>query len=37
MFSFPESGVSVALVSNQGNWGVDVPMEKLVKAVLGKA
>jgi D-alanyl-D-alanine carboxypeptidase len=37
MFYFPDSGISVALVSNQGNWGVDVPMEKLVKAVLGEA
>ena len=36
MFFFPETDVSVVLVSNQGNWGVDVPLEKLVKAVLGE-
>ena len=35
MWYFPESGVSVVLLSNQGNWITDVPMEKLVKAVLG--
>ncbi len=37
MFHFPESGVTIVLLSNQGNWGVDAPMEKLVKAVLGQA
>ena len=37
MFYFPDDGVSIALVSNQGNWGTDVPMERLVKAVLGEA
>ena len=37
MWYFPESGASVVLLSNQGNWLTDVPMEKLVKAVLGSA
>ena len=37
MFYFPDAGVAVALVSNQGNWALDVPMERLVKAVLGEA
>jgi D-alanyl-D-alanine carboxypeptidase len=32
---FPVSGVSVVLLSNQGNWITDEPMTKLVKAVLG--
>ena len=36
MWYFPEDGVSVALLSNQGNWITDVPMEKLVRTVLGK-
>jgi CubicO group peptidase (beta-lactamase class C family) len=35
MWYFPESGVSVVLLSNQGNWLTDQPMEKLVKTVLG--
>jgi D-alanyl-D-alanine carboxypeptidase len=35
MFYFPGSGVSVVLLSNQGNWAMDVPMSKLVKTVLG--
>ena len=35
MFYFPEDGVTVVLLSNQGNWGTDAPMIKLVKAVLG--
>ena len=35
MWYFPQSGVSVVLLSNQGNWLTDVPMQKLVKAVLG--
>ncbi len=35
MWHFPESGVSVVLLSNQGNWLTDVPMGSLVKAVLG--
>ena len=34
MFYFPEDGVTVVLLSNQGNWGTDAPMNKLVKAVL---
>lgn len=37
MWYFPTSGVSVALLSNQGNWVTDAPMERIVKAVLGKA
>ncbi len=37
MWYFPKSGVSVVLLSNRGNWSTDVPMEKLVKAVLGSA
>ena len=37
MWYFPESGVTVVLLSNQGNWGTDQPMEKLVRAVLGGA
>ena len=35
MWYFPASGVSVVLLSNQGNWTTDVPMTKLVKAALG--
>ena len=35
MWHFPASGVSIVLLSNQGNWLTDVPMEKLVKTVLG--
>ena len=37
MWFFPESGVSVVLLSNRGYWSTDVPMVKLVKAVLGSA
>ena len=37
MWYFPDEGVSIVLLSNQGNWLTDVPMEKLVKAVLGQA
>ena len=37
MWHFPQSGVSIVLLSNQGNWYTDEPMGKLVKAVLGKA
>jgi D-alanyl-D-alanine carboxypeptidase len=37
MWYFPESGVSIVLLSNQGNWITDEPMNKLVKAVLGAA
>ncbi len=37
MWHFPEEDVSVALLSNQGNWLTDRPMKKIVKAVLGKA
>ncbi len=36
MWYFPDSGVSVVLLSNQGNWLTDVPMGKLVQAILGK-
>ncbi|MFV2063048.1 MAG: serine hydrolase domain-containing protein [Chloroflexota bacterium] len=36
MWHFPKSGVSVALLSNQGNWIPDVAMQRIVKAVLGK-
>ena len=35
MWYFPETGVSIVLLSNHGNWLTDKPMEKLVKAVLG--
>ena len=35
MWYFPESGVTIVLLSNQGNWLTDAPMLKLVKAVLG--
>jgi D-alanyl-D-alanine carboxypeptidase len=37
MWYFPDSGVTVVLLSNQGNWITDVPMGRLVKAVLGPA
>lgn len=37
MWHFPADGVTIVLLSNRGNWITDVPMEKLVKAVLGKA
>ena len=37
MWYFPAEGVSIVLLSNQGNWLTDVPMEKLVRAVLGSA
>lgn len=37
MWYFPRSGVSVVLLSNQGNWSTDPVMNKLVKAVLGQA
>jgi hypothetical protein len=36
MWHFPQSGVSIVLLSNQGNWYTDDPMGKMVKAVLGK-
>jgi CubicO group peptidase (beta-lactamase class C family) len=36
MWYFPASRISVVLLSNQGNWVTDVPLGKLVKAVLGK-
>ncbi len=36
MWHFPQSGVSIVLLSNQGNWYTDEPMGKMVKAVLGK-
>jgi D-alanyl-D-alanine carboxypeptidase len=34
MWYFPRSGVSIALISNQGNWNTDAPMQRIVKAVL---
>ena len=34
MFYFPADGVTIVLLSNQGNWDTDVPMNRLVKAVL---
>lgn len=37
MWHFPKEGVSVALLSNQGNWLTDKPMQAIAKAVLGKA
>ncbi len=37
MWYFPDAGVSIVLLSNQGNWLTDVPMERMVKAVLGQA
>ncbi len=37
MWYFPDSGVSIVLLSNQGNWPTDPVMAKLVKAVLGSA
>ncbi|MEA2025372.1 MAG: serine hydrolase domain-containing protein [Chloroflexota bacterium] len=37
MWYFPESGTSIVLLSNQGNWLTDEPMGKLVKAALGSA
>ena len=36
MWYFPVEDVSIVLLSNQGNWLTDVPMLKLVRAVLGK-
>jgi D-alanyl-D-alanine carboxypeptidase len=36
VWHFAKEGVSVALLSNQGNWLTDLPMERIVKAVLGK-
>jgi len=36
MFYFPRTGVSVVLLSNQGNWAMDEPMRKLVRTVLGR-
>jgi hypothetical protein len=36
MWYFPEAGVSIVLLSNQGNWLTDVPMARLAAAVLGK-
>ncbi|MEX1345952.1 MAG: serine hydrolase domain-containing protein, partial [Candidatus Limnocylindrales bacterium] len=36
MFHFPADGVTIVLLSNQGNWSTDAPMNKLVKAVLGR-
>jgi D-alanyl-D-alanine carboxypeptidase len=37
MWHFPDSGISVVLLSNQGNWLTDEPMLKLVRAVFGRA
>lgn len=36
MWYFPESGVTVVLLSNHGNWITDEPMGRLVKTVLGR-
>jgi CubicO group peptidase (beta-lactamase class C family) len=36
MWYFPREGVSAALLANQGNWDTDAPMERIVKAVLGR-
>jgi D-alanyl-D-alanine carboxypeptidase len=35
MWHFPADGVSIVMLSNQGNWPSDEPMERLVKTVLG--
>ena len=37
MWYFPKERVSVALLSNQGNWFTDEPMKRIVQAVLGPA
>jgi D-alanyl-D-alanine carboxypeptidase len=37
MWYFPDEGVSLVLLSNQGNWLTDEPMEKIAAAVLGRA
>ena len=37
MWHFPRSGVSIALLSNQGNWITDAAMLRIVKAVLGRS
>jgi D-alanyl-D-alanine carboxypeptidase len=37
LWYFPDARVTIALVSNQGNWLTDVPMQKLASAVLGRA
>lgn len=42
MWYFPDEGVSISLLSNQGNWfqyparSIDIPMQGIVTAVLGK-
>jgi D-alanyl-D-alanine carboxypeptidase len=42
MWYFPDVGVSIALLSNEGNWflsparSIDIPMQGIVTAVLGK-
>jgi CubicO group peptidase (beta-lactamase class C family) len=36
MWYFPKERVSVALLANQGNWNTDVPMERIVEAVVGR-
>jgi len=35
MWYFPEQSVTIVLLSNQGNWLTDVPMNAIVAAVLG--
>jgi CubicO group peptidase (beta-lactamase class C family) len=37
MWHFPATGVTIALLSNQGNWLTDVPMEKLATAIFGRS
>ncbi len=37
LWYFPDARVTIALLSNQGNWLTDVPMQKLASAVLGRA
>jgi D-alanyl-D-alanine carboxypeptidase len=36
MWYFPETGVSVALLSNRGNFGTDPLLQKLVRTAIGK-
>jgi D-alanyl-D-alanine carboxypeptidase len=35
MWHFPGTGVTIVLLSNQGNWNTDDPMKRLAKAVFG--
>jgi hypothetical protein len=37
MRQFPAEGVSIVLLSSQGSWLTDVPMKRIVRAVLGRA